>query len=369
MKEVFWLVLVFTSSLASTMVVQAADWYDNISFKGSFRYRYEYTDDESKNADGTNKNADERHQHRLQARIGLDAKIHDTLNFNFTLASGQNNSPTSRNQTFSDVTRKDVWIDTAFVTWNPSSADNWKGLSIVLGKHLNPFWAAGRSDLIFDGDLTPEGGYVRYKNTWESFTLTSVLSGTWLKENSGGADSGHLGVQFVGGLKFLDNKLGIDLGVSYHNFGNVSSFATNYAVAAKADQDYDLLNIGLEVSYKFDFAPVSIYVDYVLNTGDESDDNETGFLVGFKIGEIKNARDWQFSYDFRKLESQAVISNLTDATFAGGGVGVSGHSIKASYAIYKPWTVGVVVLLGERGIDTLAEGDHTVVCLDTNYRF
>lgn len=358
MKKFLWMTAAMATSFFASMAVQADDWYDNISFNGKFRYRYEFIDDET--------NTDEvEHRNRIQLKLGMKAKIHDDLTFDLRLSTG--GSPTSRNQTLTgSYSPKDLFVDKANVVWKPTFSNSLEGLSIVLGKYEDPFWTAGKSDLVFDGDLTPEGGYAKYVHSWESFKLSSVLSGTWLNEDKSAADSGMLGLQVVGGMTFLDKKLGVDLGVSYFNYGNVAGFATNFAAAAKAEQDYDLINIGLNVSYAFEFAPVSLFGDYVVNTGDETSE-DTGFLIGFKIGAIKEAHDWQFSYDFRELEAQAAPSNFTDGDSSGGKTDITGHRIGFNYAIYKPWTIGTTIYVGEKG--TKNGTDYTKVHLNLVYSF
>ncbi len=57
----------------------SADWASKIKLKGDFRYRHEGIDQEA---------APQRDRERLRVRFGIDAKINDTVNAGFQLATG-----------------------------------------------------------------------------------------------------------------------------------------------------------------------------------------------------------------------------------------------------------------------------------------
>ena len=120
---------------------------------GDFRYRYEYIDDDSA--------AQVRHRNRIRARLGLDAKINDEWNLGFRLATAEGLSggdPVSTNQTLDgSYSKKTFWLDLAYLNYHPQWV---KGLSAIAGKMANPFYMVGKNQLIWDHDLTPEGGAV-----------------------------------------------------------------------------------------------------------------------------------------------------------------------------------------------------------------
>ncbi len=62
-----------------------------------------------------------RNQFRFRARLGMDADLSNGFSAGFRLASGENNSPVSTNQTFGnnggDFSKYAVWIDRAFLKY------------------------------------------------------------------------------------------------------------------------------------------------------------------------------------------------------------------------------------------------------------
>ena len=105
-----------------------ASWARNIKLKGDMRYRHELIDREG---------AKERNRQRIRVRIGMDAKVNDTVSAGFQLATGQDD-PRSSNQTLGEVApnvRREFRLEQAYVTWKP---DALAGTSVTLGKMAQP---------------------------------------------------------------------------------------------------------------------------------------------------------------------------------------------------------------------------------------
>jgi len=126
---------------------ESSSWVNNLNLSGDFRYRHEYIDDSAK--DKT------RNRQRIRGRLGLKAKINNDWSAIFRITTGSSDSPTSTNQTLDgSFSSKNIWFDTAYVDWHPQSYD---GFNAYLGKMKVPFYKVGKNQLIWDGDLTPEG--------------------------------------------------------------------------------------------------------------------------------------------------------------------------------------------------------------------
>jgi len=83
--------------------VKGTDWAKNVKVKGDFRYRHEMFDREDKDED--------RHRERIRARIGVEAKVTDTILVGMQLATG-GEDPRSSNQTLGSAdTRKTIGLD------------------------------------------------------------------------------------------------------------------------------------------------------------------------------------------------------------------------------------------------------------------
>jgi hypothetical protein len=373
--------LFFGVICCGSMKVKAQDWYEKIKISGDFRNRFEYiSDDTVKNGTDVVK----RYRERIRLRLGASAEVAKDIKVGFRFASGESSDPISTNQSLTTgFSKKGITLDLAFAEYKASTDSALSGLNAVVGKMNNPFYKPGGSDLIWDNDLTPEGINISYSHSFgEKFSIKGLLGGFWVEERSKAADSG----MFVGEVIFsfkATEKLNFDLGISYFNFGNAKNNlpfydstkgfgnSTNAAVAPATTisykEDFDLLNIGFEAGYNFDFAPVKFNFDYVNNSG--ADGNlDSGFLFGFSIGKISGPNSWMIAYNYRQLKADAVVGAFTDADISGGGTDIKGSKFTAEYAIYKNWIVGATVFVGSKKISSTSD-KYTRIQLDMNFKF
>ncbi|HEY0330263.1 MAG TPA: putative porin [Rhodopseudomonas sp.] len=158
------------------------EWAQRIRFYGDFRARYEGDFFPSGNGPLVNFNAintgspflddgsvvnpyfpptynttQNRERFRFRARLGMDAELFDGFSAGLRVASGENSSPVSTNQTLGssasggDFSKYAVWIDRAFLKYQTFGDD----LTLSVGRFDNPFWSptdlAWYKDLGFDG--------------------------------------------------------------------------------------------------------------------------------------------------------------------------------------------------------------------------
>ncbi|HEX7853761.1 MAG TPA: putative porin [Sphingobium sp.] len=89
---------------------------------------------------------------RLRARLGVAARIDDRVTAELRIATGNDRSPVSTNQTLGQVGefgKYQLWLDRAAIHLTPV-----KGVGVELGRFANPFWS---STLMFDEDLNFDG--------------------------------------------------------------------------------------------------------------------------------------------------------------------------------------------------------------------
>jgi hypothetical protein len=57
-----------------------------------------------------------------------------------------------------------------------------------------------------------------------------------------------------------------------------------------------------------------LFADYVINIAaeDEVSDNDTAYLIGLKIGKTKKPGSWDFHYNYRQIESDALFGTFSD---------------------------------------------------------
>jgi hypothetical protein len=112
----------------------------------------------------------DRERFRIRARIGASVDLQDGWSAGIRLASGQDDSPVSENQTLGlanngqggDFSKYSIWLDRAFLKYEYQADDDAnKDFSVTVGRMDNPFFSTTVTwarDLAFDG-LTVAGRY------------------------------------------------------------------------------------------------------------------------------------------------------------------------------------------------------------------
>jgi len=324
---------------SEAVIPEVLKWAAKMQWSGDFRYRYEYIDD------GTRE--DDRHRNRIRARLGMKAEISDEWDVGLRVASGTAD-PVSTNQTLDEAfSRKPLWIDRAYFDYQPAWME---GLNASAGKISNPFHTVGGNQLIWDSDLSPEGGALQYG--WRLNKQTGLYlngGGFWVNEESSSADASLWGIQ-----AYVKHQFGepcyLLAGVSYFDYGNIQghgSFADEWdgehdlfgnsgmtGDPNAFESDFDLLELFVEYGTEIGGMPVAVWGDWVKNTVAVSSE-DTGWLVGGKINKAKDPGTWEFSYDYRDIELDAVVGQFNDSDFIGGGTGGQGHRFTFTYALAK----------------------------------
>jgi hypothetical protein len=359
-------------------------WLEQIKIYGDFRYRFECRD-----RDWKSDPKDDRH--RIRARVGIKFKINEEYLFDVRFATAEflsdeddavvpGTGANSSNQTIGDYwSDKNLWLDRAYVAYTPQSI---KGLTGLAGKMYNPFYMAGKSDLIWDGDVNPEGlgvQYVRSLSEKDELFLNGLAG--YIEENGSSADIRMMGGQVGLAHTFADSSKAT-FGVSYFDYsnieggnlpeindqvidggaaGNTSTDGTTY------DYDYNLVECFGEYAMKIGKMPVSLFGDYVVNTASKVKE-DTGWLAGLTLNKAKNPGDWDFTYNYRDLEADAVLGAFADSDFGDGGTNVRGHKFNLNYAAAKNTTLGLTYFLGEN-LKQKPEDNYKRIQVDLSVKF
>jgi hypothetical protein len=334
--------LLFLTPTAQTKV-QAAD------IKGDLRYRVERIDQVGKDA---------RVRDRVRARLGFYGKADERFDYGIRLASGSSD-PVSSNQTLDGgFSSKGINLDLAYLKWTCPIT----GSKALLGKTKNPYKKPGKSSLVWDGDLNPEGVALQMKK-WGAFLN---LGRHWLDERSGTADSfvhvAQLGYEKeVGPIKLL-------AGASYFDYISVKdqttlvdaadSFGNSTTASSEYTFDYNLTEIFIAVSATE--MPFTFYVDYVKNG--EATSNDTGYLAGFTIG-----KKYSLNYNYRNLEKDAVVGAYTDSDFKGGGTDGKGHLVSLGWKATDKSKLSITHLMNKTAINN--GNDYNRTQLDLSLKF
>ncbi len=324
------------------------EWLKRIKIFGDLRYRYE-------NIGADNDGYPNRSRNRFRMRVGLKAKVNEQWDAGFRLASGSK-EPVSTMQTMSNsFSSKDIWLDRAYIDYHPSAIKN---LHITGGKMANPFYRVGKNQLIWDSDVNPEGLAGRY-----SFDAnpsdTVFVNGGWffVSESANRHSNVSLGAAQTGIKHHFNKDTSVTGGVSYYDYENIegtgnldaikNSFFGNTSRNGVFVNDYNILELFADVNTKIYSMPFALYGNYVNNVA-ASTNSDTGWLAGFAVNKAKKPGSWEFDYNYRELQSDAVVGAFSCGSFIGGGTNGRGSKFAAKYQIDRNVQAALNYLLDKR---------------------
>jgi hypothetical protein len=325
-------------------LLEALNWTNKIKISGDFRYRHEHVDQEIESGGRTRwLNGSDRD--RIRARLMLEAAINDDWDTTLRLATGTSRAPYSANQDLEDAfSSKEIWLDLAHFTWHPTTN---KGLRVLGGKMINPYFKSGKNELIWDNDLNPEGIAAQYKMPLGKIDqLVFNGGGFWVDESTLDVDTSLWGGQaywrhIIGSSDYLL------AGTSYYDYGNlegqsalsstwssVNLFFGNTSSGGLYKDDYNIFEAFGEYGFKFVGMPTAIFGSWVRNTA-ASTSEDTGWLIGAKFNKAEEPGSWEFNYDYRELDADAVVGGFTESDFLGGLTNSRGHKFGLKYQLSK----------------------------------
>ncbi|MCJ7773660.1 MAG: putative porin [Desulfobacterales bacterium] len=348
--------------------LKTIDWIKRTKLSGDIRYRHEYIDDETQATNHRNRN-------RIQARLKINAKVNDEVDATIRVASGSSESPTSNYQTLDGAfSSKSIWLDQAYADYHP---DVVPGLHLLAGKMENPFFGAGGHQVIFDSDVAPEGGAITYSHNFfgDQTSVNVNGGGFWVDERGSGpmADTSLFGIQAYIKQK-LPQNMHILGGLSYYDYGNIKDSSVggitamgNTLVGGNYIYDYDMLESFGEFGIKVGRFPIAVFGAYINNV-DASTDEDTAWLVGAKFGKAEEPGSFEVFYDYREVESDAVVGGLCDSSFRGGGTDGKGHVMGGRYQLMKNWQIGLTYFHNEMNSST-TEDELNLLQADLIFKF
>ncbi len=174
---------------------------EGVEWSGDLRLRHETFWNDT-NPSGVGSNNDDRYRFRYRGRLGFKKKINDWAKVGVRLAGGTGEND-STNRTLGqddDFAPDSIFFDRAWAEFH-FGGDGPVKTKVVAGKVGNPFiWKNGKDILLWDGDINPEGGYVK-----SSFKLAdgakawATVGGFVVEERSSNSDgmmyAGQLGTE------------------------------------------------------------------------------------------------------------------------------------------------------------------------------
>ncbi len=376
------------------------EWIDTIQFYGDARLRYQgdmfaegnseslYLDINEVNAVGDIdkltdsafiNTTEDRERMRVRMRLGMKAKISNSVEAGLRLVTGNGNDPVSTNQTLGNYGEKyQSTFDLAYLSYKNQT----RSVQLAGGRIKNPFFS---TDLVWDNDLTFEGvagswHWLRSDGMDEQFRQADpyITVGVFpLGEVEKSSDDKWLyAAQFGLDYAFTDQSK-LELGAAYYHYANVAgvrnepnSNLTDYTAPDYLQKGNSLFNIrndlantslvllGLLPDYHLanvtagydlaTLAPHHIFLtaDYVKNIGFDQDeivarrgspiDEEiTGWMVRAAVGwpVVAQRGNWLAALSYRYLERDAVLDAFTDSDFHLGGTDAKGYVLEFQYGL------------------------------------
>ncbi|WP_455231969.1 putative porin [Geopseudomonas aromaticivorans] len=368
-------------------------WATKTQFKGDVRLRQEITSTDGRNAAGVDDSGDQNRQ-RIRMRLGAYSQVNPEVDVGIRIASGSSDDRRSTNQTMEGFfTKKSIWMDQAYIDFHPEAVKN---LHLIGGKMAQPWFSV--ADVIWDGDINPEGLAATYKYPLGGSAELFGSAGYYNMDDNvdgEGVEFRHDTQMYTGqlGVKFAPaDKVGVTLGGSVYSFDNdklrdsngngridLATEASALTASGNTTSEFQLWEGFGQVDFTGLAVPLSFYGQYVVNSdandeirvngrdGNGGNEGDTAWLVGFKTGYGKV----KFDYNYRDVERNAVVGIFTDSDFASGFTGSRGHKFKLGYDLSKNFAAGATYYMtetdGMRGF--IADTDTDTLQLDLEAKF
>lgn len=301
----------------------AAD--SRLSFSGDARLRYEINPE--------NDAFEYRGREVIRGRFKTQYAINDNVKVGARLVTGNGDDPNTADVTLSNFLDDiEVNLDQVYVQ------AKYGGFTLYGGKFPNPFL---RTDLVWDGDVNPQGAAIGYTaRVSDGLSLSAQSLYFIIEESSAGSDSEMFGIQ--GKVQAdLTQHLSLTGAAGYYDY-TLSSLTTADAGDFRSNlmaldgtylSDFNLLNLtgiltfdGLSEDW-----PLQIIADYVQNQ-EAATDGDTGFGVDLFAGKTAEPNDFRFGYGYAETEVDAVL-----AAFSHDNTNIPTnyrqHSLYADYVI------------------------------------
>lgn len=334
----------------------AGNWYDKVKVSADFRYRYESIVDQ-KDATVAGETYDTyRDRDRIRLRLKLEGHVNDQWKLVSQIATGSTDpaDANSTNQTLSDeFSKKPFNLDKAYAEGKLFGTEE-PIVTALFGKMSNPMENPGGDQILWDGDITPEGAAAKIEVPAGDMKVFSNVAGFWVKENSTTIDAMFYGIQAGVEMKLGDLKAKLGGGLNAFT-RSPQTFGRNY-------------NIGeafLELGTKVGELPLQVFGHFAQNGGaadseytplgaTESKKVDTAAMAfGASLGKASKAGTYQAGIMYKKY---GIASSLfMDSDFAGGKTDSSGVVVSAAYAMWDKTTIGATYIISQKQIS--ATGD------------
>jgi len=347
-------------------------WWDRMSLQGDMRVRRQIEDLDNLPAVG-GLDIDQQDRWRIRWRAGMTADVNEQWQVGFGLASGGADGRSTNETLRGAFSTGDARLDYAYARYDVN-----EHVDALAGRFKNPLWQP--KDLLWDSDLRPEGIAVPMQFTLGD-GIQAFLTPAYLvlsEDVKGSRDDAAMWVVQAGATFALSESAALKLAPAYYSFSGLKGSSGPVSVDIPSNSrdadgnfryDYDALALGAELTLGgTQVVPSVVVFGEWVNAFDPSND-ETGWLLGFSLGDskVKDFGDWQFSYNYRRLEADAWPEFLSDSDFFFGATNVKGSELEFQWALAKGVNVSLDYYSGAELLGTDIQQD--LLQIDLNIKW
>ncbi len=291
---------------------------------------------------------------RIRARVSVKGEVNEQVDARIRLATGGDN-PVSTNQTLDEGLTKDIGLDQAYVDFHPGDGD----LNLWAGKMANPFMRV--DDLIWDGDLNPEGLARSTSARASVWDLAGQRGGFIVDERKSDSDAFLYGAQLGGGH---GTARGASRPPAWPIICTITWRDSNWSGTpmtawATAWLKWRMRRKVTSLRYREEFGelelfrsltsplglPVSLYTDFVVNT--EAAREETAYMLGLRSTARRHPVPGNWTITGGIWKRNSVVGLFTDSDSFGRWNQCPGASISGEVSVSLNWQLGSTLFLSK----------------------
>jgi len=302
---------------------------EQLTLKGDFRGRYEYTDFDSV----------DRTRYRVRFRLKAGWRLNEMWSIGTRAVTGNPSDPHSSHQTLDDGFEKwDLSLDRAFVKYESEK------VTAQFGKFGHPVRSLTVfGGLIWDNDIQSEGLSLSYRSMRSFYAIGNAYV---FDEQSGDSDTFAYEAQFGG--KYRD----LDWALAYYRFDDLGG---------AVDFDANLIEAQVALAYEVGANKLRSTAQVFVNTDGVSDQD-----LGFSVGQEVAMTGWikRCYIQYQDVEAQAIAPYLAQDDFLDSS-DFQGLVLGVHWKLLKSASVHTWVLAQ----DTDASGEEIRFRVDFNFKF
>ncbi len=319
----------------SIQEVKIAKWIDRITFGGDIRLRGEYFNNDTPHPDRT--------RFRFRLRMGTEITIGDFL-VGVRLATGTGEQ-VSTNQSFDNAfSQKQIWFDRAYLQWRP---DNW--IALTGGKMPQPFFWIETTDIVWDGDVNPEGFAENFKFRPGGLTFFFNAAQFVLDEDAADSNDQWMFGEQVGTELNIGTETKLTLAAADYYSTNINQSTLGQVTVQNGNSrgadcglaagvicgGFNVVDLTAQLATKVGPLPFTVMGDWIRNTDKTPSGKNFGFQAGAILGKASEAQTWELAYLYKYSETDSTLADFADSDFGNGGTNRKGHILWAAYNFTK----------------------------------